>query len=463
MVTVRANESRFMRLGVALAALLALTACERELILPGERFDTRTPLADTFDPANGLGDRTLEDEDAEGVEVAARAPVPITLPATRNVADWTHRNGAITHSGPHAALPAALTRVWSADIGTGDSRKHRISATPVAGDGRIYTLDSQATVSAIDAASGAVLWRADLTPPADRPGDASGGGLAYGNGVLYVTSAFGTLTALDGASGAVIWRQALEAPATAAPTVEGNRVFVVSTDGVARAVSTDEGRILWTLSGAPNITGLVGGAGPAVSGRTVYLPLASGTLVAALKRTGIETWSTGVSGERLGRAYAAFTGITGDPVLDGRRIYVGNPQGRLIAVNSSDGSRIWTAREGAYGPVWPVGGNLFFVSDEARLVRVDAGTGETVWAEQLPYFVNDRPRRRRDVFAHFGPVLAGGRLLVASDDGLMRGFDPASGAVVETVEVPGGAATAPIVVGGTAYVVSTRGQLHAYR
>lgn len=447
-------------IGLVLMASLFATGCTRELILPGDRFDTRTTMEDTLDPANSLGDATVEvEETAE----APREPVAISLPATRNLSSWTHRNGSIAHVAGHAAIDSELSAIWSAEIGEGDGRRHRISATPVAADGLIYTLDSRATVTATQLATGATVWQRDLTPAADRRDDASGGGLSVAGGTLYVSSSFGMLTALDAKTGDARWVQELEAAATAPATIDGGSVFITTMDGVARSIDAATGKILWTIQGAPNITGLTGGSGPAVSGRMVVLPLGSGEMIGALKTAGIRVWSTSVSGERRGRGYTGFTDITGDPVIVGGTVYAGNAQGKLAAVELRTGKRLWTAGEGAFGPVWPVGNNLFFLNDQAELIRMNARTGEVVWREQLPYFLDRKPRRLKDVNAHFGPVLAGGRLLVASDDGLLRGFDPASGAVVETVEIPGGAATAPIIVDGTVYVVSRRGRLIAYK
>ncbi|MEO0380029.1 MAG: PQQ-binding-like beta-propeller repeat protein, partial [Pseudomonadota bacterium] len=81
----------------------------------------------------------------------------------------------------------------------------------------------------------------------------------------------------------------------------------------------------------------------------------------------------------------------------------------------------------------------------------------------LPNFVSDRPGRQVEVFAHHGPILAGGRLIVASSDGLLRSFDPASGSLTGTAEIPSGATTAPVVAGQTLYLVTRKGQLVAYR
>jgi outer membrane protein assembly factor BamB len=70
-----------------------------------------------------------------------------------------------------------------------------------------------------------------------------------------------------------------------------------------------------------------------------------------------------------------------------------------------------------------------------------------------------RPTR----FAHFGPVVAGGRVIVASSDGVLRVFDPVSGALTGQVELPNGAASAPVVAGGVLYVIDRDGTLRAFR
>ncbi|WP_439155731.1 outer membrane protein assembly factor BamB family protein, partial [Yoonia sp.] len=114
-------------------------------------------------------------------------------------------------------------------------------------------------------------------------------------------------------------------------------------------------------------------------------------------------------------------------------------------------------------PVWPVGDAVFLVNDLNELVRLDATSGAPVWRTAMPTFGDAPTARQRSVFAHHGPVLAGGRLIVASSDGLIRQFDPASGALIGTLDIPGGAATNPVVAGRTLYVVSKTGQLHAFR
>ena len=111
----------------------------------------------------------------------------------------------------------------------------------------------------------------------------------------------------------------------------------------------------------------------------------------------------------------------------------------------------------------PAGNSVFLVNDQAQLLRLDASTGGRVWAQKLPYFTKQIVRKQSRVWNHYGPVLAGNRLYLASSDGYLRVFDPASGALVGTAEIPGGAAAAPAVAGQTLYVVTHDGQLIAYR
>jgi outer membrane protein assembly factor BamB len=432
-----------------LGALALLQGCsERELILAGPREDPRAVM--------------------QGVELDVPAPlagavaVPIRLPAQIANAEWTHRAGNASHAAPHAALADGTTRIWSVAVGEGSGRKHRIGADPVVGGGRIFTLDSRARVAAT-APDGAPLWQADLTPPGDHADDASGGGLAYAAGQVFVGTGFGELLALDAASGAVQWRQQLGAGVSGAPTVAGGLVYAVARDGAAWAVRAEDGKLAWQLSGTPAPAGITGVSSPAVNDRLAVFPFASGELVATLRNRGFTLWQASVAGQRLGRAYAQVTDLSGDPVLVGNRLYAGSAAGRAVAIDTANGARIWTAGEGATGPMLVAGGAVFLISDEAQLVRLDAATGARVWAADMPYFLRDNPRRQQAIHAHYGPVLAGGRIFIASSDGLLRAFDPASGALLASAEIPGGAASAPVVAGGTLYVLGATGQLHAFR
>ncbi|MFT7311685.1 MAG: outer membrane protein assembly factor BamB, partial [Paracoccaceae bacterium] len=246
--------------------------------LPGERVDVR-PQEDV-----------ATNEDGSRVQVS----VPIALPAPVNHAQWTHRGGSALHKVTHPALGASLVRVWSADIGSGNSKRYRISADPVVAEGRIYTLDSRAGVMA-HSLTGKTLWSVDATPASDNNTDATGGGLAFGAGRLFVTTGFGELLALDPATGDVIWRQSFDASVSGAPTVQDDMVYVMARDNAAFAVRADNGRLAWTLPGAPSGSEMLSGAGPAVTERAAIFPSGNSELVAALTESGVRSWVASIA------------------------------------------------------------------------------------------------------------------------------------------------------------------------
>lgn len=428
---------------IGLIGLVApLAACDREEILEGERIDIRAPWG--------------------GGETVENRAQPISLPAERVNSAWTQRQGTSGARPQHPALSASPQLVWSADIGQGDGRRVRLTTDPVAAEGRVYTLDSRARVQATSE-SGAVLWAVDLTPSRGQRGSASGGALATGNGRVYVASAYAFVAALDAATGETLWSVDFDAPLTGSPAVDGDSVYVTAVDSTLWSLDAGTGRIQWTLPGTPSLETVARGSAPAIAGSLVVFPTQAGELTAAQRSGGLAAWTTIAAGRRTGAALASISALTGDPVVDGSRLYAANQSGRVFAIEASTGRTIWAAEEGAYAPVWPAGDSVFLVSDQNRLIRMDASDGSVIWAHDLPLFTTDRVRRRLSIFPQHGPVLAGGRLWVASGDGLLRGFDPVSGERVVELQVPGGAASGPIVVNRTLYVLGREGQLHAFR
>jgi len=446
--------------GFGAVALLALMAgcSDGELILQGERLTPRAALA----PDGNALERVSATSNASGPATVAPVAVPISLPAMVANADWPQKGGAATHRAPHAALPASPKLAWSAGIGAGDSRRNRITAAPVVAGGRIFTLDAQATVTATGT-NGATLWQADLTPATDNAGDGSGGGLATEGSQIFATTGFGEVVALDAASGAEIWRQRLDGIAAGGPAVAGGLVYVTSRDGTATALNVATGRVAWALPAIAGQTGASGAATPAVDGRQVIFPFATGQMISAERNSGTPLWSGQVAGQRAGRGYAIVSDLAGDPVIDGATVYAGTAAGRLAAFSAENGQPTWVAEDGALGTFTLAGGSIFVVNDEDQLVRIATSDGKALWRVDLPYFTKKKDKRRLTIHAHNGPVLAGGRLWLASSDDRLRAFDPASGALVVEIDLPGGAASAPVVAGSTLYVVTKKGKLLAFR
>lgn len=429
------------RLGLFICVLAVAACAEREFLLDGERLDVRgNPVP---------------------VETVNRA-LPLPLSAATSNADWTHVGGNTRHQISHPALARDLSVAWRVPIGQGNDRKHRITAEPVVADGRIFTLDSRARLSATSV-SGRPLWSVDLTPAGDSADEGSGGGIAVSGNRVYVTNGFGEVSALDVTSGRVVWTHDFDVGAAAPPTVADGVVYAVTSNSTGWALAAESGRVLWQVFGAEGDRSSVGAPAPVIAGPLVVFPFPSGQMVSAVIGTGQQAWASSVAGQRLGRASSVVTDLTGGPVFADNRIYAGSYAGRAAAFDATTGQQVWSADEGASGPLWLAGGSLFFVTDRNQLVRKDAATGETIWTRDLPFFTRERIRRRKALFVHHGPVIAGGRIVLTSDDGLLRQFDPLNGSPLNSIALPSGAASNPAVAGRSLYFVSEGGDLLALR
>ena len=429
-------------------SFLMLSACEEpETILAGKREPLRAEEASNIVVNAGLTENRSE---------------PVLLSQAQSNSNWLQRHNSPHTRIDHPAFGGALEPIWNVNIGSGNSRFGRIVSEPVVLDGKVFTLDSEARVSATST-SGAALWNVSLVPERDSGRDATGGGLAAANGVVYAASGFGVVSALDAKTGQELWVQKLQASATGSPTVRDGIVYLVAGDSTAWALNAESGRILWQLGSSADKNNILGGPAPAVSDSLVVFSFGSNELQAAFKQGGLRVWDSVISGQRRGFTRSRITDITGDPVISGNLVFAGTQSGRMVALDVATGERLWTAEEGPMSPVWVNGDDVFLVSDGNELVRLSAKTGERVWGVKLPFFVKDRPKRQATLFAHYGPVLAGGRLYVSSSDGLIRAFDPTNGALLQTGEIPGGASTSPVFAGGVMFVVSGKGQLFAFR
>jgi outer membrane protein assembly factor BamB len=251
------------------------------------------------------------------------------------------------------------------------------------------------------------------------------------------------------------------APIRSAPAVDGNRVVVVTRDNSAFGLDAETGAVDWSLPGtSAGAPGTLTGASPAIADGVAVLPFMSGELVAVRATSGRILWADALSGGRRGLARAAISDVSGDPVIAGFGVFAANLSGQMLAIDGRNGRRGWVRRLGATNPAWVVGATLFVLDDDARLLRLAAATGETVWATVLEAYEDDDRRR---AIAYGGPVVADGRVFVTSSVGELLVFDAATGAEQQRVALPGDTTTGPVIAGGTLFVLTDDARLAAFR
>ena len=391
---------------------------------------------------------------------SSAAATPVTLPAPMNNSAWPQAGGSALNDMQHVALSASPSRAWSADIGSGSDDDARIVAQPVVADGKVFTLDALSTVSAFDAGSGRQVWEVDIEPEEEEDGF-FGGGIAYDSGRLYVTTGFAHVIALNASSGEVVWRRSLPTPMRAAPTIANGQLYIVTMNSQTYALSAEDGSQLWNHRGIQESAALVGAASPATDGNLVIAPYSSGEVYALRADNGRVLWSDSLSSIRRTDPIADLAGIRGQPVLSGDLAIVMSNADRTVAISTQQGQRAWDIEAGGVNTPWLAGDMAYLLTNEQAVVGVLARDGRVRWVTQLERY--EDPEDREDPITWYGPVLAGGRLVLASNHGVAAFLSPESGEILSQVEFSGEAAVSPVVAGGTLYILTEDGTLLAYR
>lgn len=435
---------------LALAGATLLSGCG---ILGGSSAPRGTPT---------VGERIPVLTGEAGVEVDPElADVAVTLPAPAENADWAQGGGSASKSVGHVALGGSLAPAWSVSIGQGSSTSSRLGSAPVIGGGRIYTMDTQAVVRALDPATGNTIWQRQLTSPQASGRTLFGGGVSFDNGRVYAVNGAGDAAAMDAASGNIIWQVRPGGPLRGTPTIAGESVYVVSQDNQLFALNIADGVQRWAVSGSAETSGVFGAASPAFGQSTVVAGYSSGELTAYRYENGQEVWSDALTRTTVTTQVHALSDIDADPVIDGGRVYAIGQGGRMVALELNTGQRLWELNISGTGNPWVAGDYVFVVTETAQLLAIARATGRVRWMSQLQRWRD--PDDRRGIITWRGPILAGGRLVMVNTLGQIVFASPTDGSVQQTVETRTPISLPPIVAGNTLYVLDDRGRLTAYR
>ena len=86
------------------------------------------------------------------------------LPGPQPTTAWTQPGGNPENAVEHVAAAPDFAVAWRRDIGAGSSDTRQVMAPVVADNGRVFVLDGEATVTAVDSSSGSVAWKVSVKP-----------------------------------------------------------------------------------------------------------------------------------------------------------------------------------------------------------------------------------------------------------------------------------------------------------
>ena len=392
----------------------------------------------------------------------ALAGVSVLLPLATSNAAWTQPGGNAAKAMGHLAFGATPARLWQARIPGGNTRV-RLAAAPVVANNRLFVMDVEGAVHALAADTGAPAWTVLTVKGDDNRSARFGGGVSVEGDRVFASNGLGEVVALNAADGAEVWRRKPGGPLRGAPTLANGQVYVVSQDNQLFALNQSDGAVVWTQSGSLESQGVFGVAAPASAQGTVVAGFSSGELNAYRYENGRSVWADSLSRTSISTSVSALADIDAEPVIDEGRVYAVGQGGRMVALEVTSGQRLWEQNIAGISTPWIAGEWLFVVTDDGRLLCVSRGSGKLRWVQQLPAFRN--VEKRKGPVSWVGPILAGGRLLLANSEGQLVSASAEDGAITTTQAVgrDAGFTLSPVVANGVLYLLDDAGTLTAWR
>ena len=405
------------------------------------------------------------------------------LPGPQPATAWTQPGGNAENAVEHVAAAPEFAIGWRRDIGAGSSDRRQVMSPVVADNGRVFVMDGEATVTAVDSSSGAVAWTVSVKPDEQEfrrsmfslglggssTGGGFGGGVAVGGGKVFISSGYRTVTAVDQATGAVLWTTPVDVPVHGAPTVSGSRVYVVDVENQIFALDVNTGQQVWAYRGIPEPARIMRASSPAVTGETVIAPFSSGELVALRAATGQSVWQQVLSRTSRTSALSEIRDIAGRPVVSRGVVYAVGHSGVMSAIDVRTGQPKWQLPISGVNAPLPVGDVVYVVSKSGELTVVNRDSGQVYWTRDLN---EGLVRQEGGIFGLWdrtvrpiwsGPLLASNRLVLTNSYGDLVAFDPKTGAQTASRKLGGPVYIAPAAYNGALYVLTDEGQLISIR
>ena len=301
---------------------------------------------------------------------------------------------------------------WKTSTGAGIETAS-YNMRPLLLQNQIFSVDTEGLVKSIDAKSGKVSWSVETQVAAIT-------GLAGSSEVIVASSRDGDLNAFDLVDDnlKLRWSVRLKGEIRAQPQIDGQQLFVRTVDGKLSALSLIDGSIQWTVTRRVPALSLTGNSRPVVTGDLVIAGFDDGKLSAFNRPDGQTVWETIVSNPSGRTEIERLVDIDGQFILKDGIIYVSSYQGRLAAIQATDGNVLWSRKFSSYQSIVADDEALYLSGEKSHIWSIDRRTGSAFWKQEALH--------ARKITA---PQLAGDKLVVADLEGYVHWLDKSDGAL----------------------------------
>ena len=333
---------------------------------------------------------------------------------------------------------------WSRGVGDGQG-DGLYKINPVLVDDSIFVASAEGKLASVDPETGRVRWKSNLDL-------ALSGGVGHHRDSLFVGASEGLVMRLSADSGEEIWRTVVSGEVLSAPQGDGRYVVAQSYDGKLMGFDYETGEIRWTYTSDVPVLTLRGTGTPMILGDNAIAGFADGKVVAINLRSGNVAWEARVAIPQGRSEIERIVDVDGTMALQGSELYAASYQGRLAAIDTRSGRRLWQRNVSSVSGVAVGFGNVY-VADDDGTVSAFLRNGQGVRWQNIDLGFRELSR----------PTPVNSYVATVDFEGYLHLLSQVDGEIVGRTKVDSSGARADMIArGNRLFVYANDGTLKAY-
>ena len=341
-----------------------------------------------------------------------------------------------------------LRRVWYKNIFYYEDFAKSFVYSPIITNQKIFNIDSSGDVSAFDIKSKELLWHKRVFEKLWLK-NYKVAHLGACDNKLFAVAGVNQIKALSQDNGEILWQKDLSVIFNSTPICDGESVYISSSDNKTFALNVDNGEIKWIHYGIAKSLAIFGSAQPVVHKDVLISSYSSGEIYAINKKTGENLWSQDLNLNQVYNSDFFLNDVDATPLVKNDVVYAIGNGGLMKAISLKTGEDIWKKSIASVVDFWLAGDFLYVINSDNKLLAVYKKTGGIKWMVQLPDFKN--PKKLATKFNYIGVIMAGDKLLASREDGELFIISPFDGKIEKTFSLNKKVLHVPIIIENNLY------------
>jgi len=276
--------------------------------------------------------------------------------------------------------------------------------------------------------------------------------ISFANNKIFATIGSNHISVADAINGKIIWQKQVSAILSSKPIVSDNLLYVASDNNHLYCFNVENGELVFSHMGVNRSTAILGTPMPVIYQDKILVAYSSGEIYALNKKSGEVIWVQDLNLNKAITSDFYLNDVDANILVKNDVAYAIGNGGLMKAINIKNGSQIWKKQIAGISNFWLAKDYLYVINLENKLIAINRLNSKIKLIKQLPAYKNIKKPATK--FIYNGLIMAGNKLLISRDDGVLIAVSPLDGNIENSIDIGKKISHSPIVVDDKIYLQS---------